>query len=123
MYVQVIRNRLLVIKDFLYFIKERLFDIILLRSTKRVIFLKAVAKPIQVIAYFNKDGSINPIRFKLEEDGGKVIKIERVLKAEQERLAGNIMKKFTCSSIIGGVEKLYEIRYDSKSYKWVFFKI
>lgn len=85
--------------------------------------MKVVAKPIQMIAWFNKDGSINPIRFKVEEDGDKVIKVDRVLKAERERLAGNIMEKFTCSSVIDGIEKLYEVKYDSKSYKWILFKI
>lgn len=85
--------------------------------------MKVVAKPIQMIAWFNKDGSINPIRFKLEEDGDKVIKVDRVLKAEQERLAGCIMEKFTCSSVINGVEKIFELKYDSKSYKWILFKI
>lgn len=85
--------------------------------------MKVVAKPIQMIAWFNKDGSINPIRFKIEEDGNKVIKVDRILKSERERLAGCIMEKFTCSSVIDGVEKLYEVKYDSKSYKWILFKI
>ncbi|MGG7143449.1 hypothetical protein ACQPVP_08280 [Clostridium nigeriense] len=84
--------------------------------------MKVVAKPIQMIAWFNKDGSINPIRFKVEEDGDKVIKVDRVLKTERERLAGNIMEKFTCSSVIDGIEKLYEIKYDSNTYKWILFK-
>lgn len=85
--------------------------------------MKVIAKPIQMIAWFNKDGSINPIRFKVEEDGEKVIKVDRVLKSEQERLAGSIMEKFTCTSIINGVEKIFEVKYDSKSYKWILFKI
>ncbi len=85
--------------------------------------MKVVAKPIQMIAWFNKDGSINPIRFKLEEDWDKVIKVDMILKAEQERLAGSIMEKFTCSSCINGVEKIFEVKYDSKSYKWILFKI
>lgn len=84
--------------------------------------MKVVAKPIQMIAWFNKDGSINPIRFKIEEDGDKVIKVDRVLKTERERLAGNIMEKFICSSIIDGIERLYEIKYDSNTYKWILFK-
>lgn len=50
-----------------------------------MVFLKVVAKPIQMIALFNKDGSISPIRFK--------------------------------------VEKIFEVKYDSKSYKWILFKI
>lgn len=82
-----------------------------------------IAKPIQMIAWFNEDGSINPIRFKVDEGGDKVIKVDRVLKSEQERLAGSIMEKFTCTSIINGAEKIFEVKYDSKSYKWILFKI
>lgn len=85
--------------------------------------MKVVAKPIQMIVWFNEDGSINPIRFKVDEDGDKVIKVDRVLKSEQERLAGSIMEKFTCTSVINGVEKIFEVKYDSKSYKWILFKI
>ena len=85
--------------------------------------MKVVVKPIQMIAWFNEDGSINPIKFKIEEDGAKVIKINKILKSEREKLAGNIMEKFTCTSTIGGTEKIFEVKYDSKSYKWILFKI
>lgn len=85
--------------------------------------MKVVAKPIQMIAWFNEDGSISPIRFKLEEDGSKVINISNILKREKEKLAGNIMEKFTCTSSINGVEKIFEVKYDAKSYKWILFKI
>ena len=85
--------------------------------------MKVVGKPIQMIAWFNEDGSISPIRFKMEEDGAKVIKINKVIKQEQERLAGNIMEKFTCTSTINGIEKIFEVKYDAKSYKWILFKI
>lgn len=85
--------------------------------------MKVVAKPIQMIAYFKEDGSINPIKFKIEEDGVKVIKIDKILKSEREKLAGNIMEKFTCTSTINGIEKIFEVKYDSKSYKWILFKI
>ena len=99
-----------------------MFDIIDLGISKGGIYLKVVAKPIQMIAWFNKDGSINPLKFKLDEDEVKVIKIEKILKREKERLAGSIMEKFVCSSCINGEEKLYEIKYDSSTYKWILFK-
>lgn len=85
--------------------------------------MKVIAKPIQMIAWFNEDGTINPIRFKINEEENKVVKIDKILKAEKEKLAGNIMEKFTCTSIINGVEKIFELKYDTKSYKWILFKI
>lgn len=85
--------------------------------------MKVVAKPIQMIAWFNEDGTINPIKFKINEEENKVIKIDKILKREQEKLAGNIMEKFTCSSCINGIEKIFELKYDIKNYKWILFKI
>lgn len=82
--------------------------------------MKVVAKPISMITHHLEDGSINPIRFKMED---KVIKIDKIIKQEREKLAGNIMEKFLCSSTINGTEKIYEIKFDTKTYKWILFKI
>lgn len=100
-----------------------MFAILEIRISMGGISLKVVAKPIKMIAWFNEDGSINPIKFKIEEDEAKVIKINKILKREKEKLAGNIMEKFVCSSSINGVERIFEIKYDAKSYKWILFKI
>ena len=97
-----------------------MFDIINLRISRGGIYLKVIAKPIQMIAWFNKDGSINPIRFKIDEEESKVIKIDRILKRDKEKLAGNVMEKFVCSSCIDGIE--FEIKYDVTKYKWILFK-
>ena len=104
------------------FTKEHMFDIINLRISRGGIYLKVIAKPIQMIAWFNKDGSINPIRFKIDEEESKVIKIDRILKRDKEKLAGNVMEKFVCSSCIDGIEKIFEIKYDVTKYKWILFK-
>lgn len=84
--------------------------------------MKILSKPIKMIAWFNDNGNINPIKFQIQEDGNRVVKIDRVIKKEQEKLAGNIMEKFTCVSNINGAEKIYEVKYDSKSYKWILYK-
>lgn len=84
--------------------------------------MKVVAQPIQMIAWFNKDGSINPIRFKIDEEESKVIKIERILKREHEKLAGKPMEKFMCSTCIDGIERIFELKYDISSCKWILFK-
>ncbi|MDU4147927.1 MAG: hypothetical protein E7H86_08965 [Bifidobacterium breve] len=82
--------------------------------------MKIVNKPIDVIAYCNKDGDIEPIRIRLDE---KVIRIERILARETEKLCGNYMEKFTCTSTINNVEKMFEIKYELKTHKWILFKI
>ncbi|MEG0577885.1 MAG: hypothetical protein RR500_08505 [Bacilli bacterium] len=81
------------------------------------------AKPIQVIAWFDDKGKINPIKFKLEteEEETKVIYINKILNSELEKLSGTPMWKFTCNSLIDGIEKNYKIKYDLLSSKWILF--
>lgn len=81
------------------------------------------AKPIQVIAWFDDKGKINPIKFKLEteEEEIKVIFIDKILNREFEKLAGTPMWKFTCKSLVNGVEQNYKIKYDLLSSKWIIF--
>ncbi|MFW2487882.1 hypothetical protein ACN077_04805 [Clostridium chromiireducens] len=43
--------------------------------------MKVVSKRIEMIAYFRKDGKINPIRFRIEEEiKCQVIKIGKIIK-------------------------------------------
>ena len=87
--------------------------------------MKVIAKPIEMVAWFENQGNINPIRFRMEcEDKSyKVIKIDKVIKKNSEKIAGNIMQIFICSSIIDGIEKNYELKYEINSCKWMLFKI
>lgn len=87
--------------------------------------MKVVAKPIDVLAWFDKDGMPNPVRFRIIDDTGgfNVIKVDRVVIREKEKLAGNEMLKFQCQSNIRGTEKPYELKYELKSCKWMLFKI
>lgn len=82
-----------------------------------------IARPVKVIALFNENGKIEPIKFKIEEESSsEVVVIKRILKDENERLAGKEMKKFTCSSTFNGVERIIELKYDISSSKWILFK-
>ena len=85
--------------------------------------MKVVAKPIDMVAWFDKEG-IHPTRFKIEgKDGDVVVKIGRVIKKGSEKLAGNLMLVFTCESEINGHLKPYEIKYEINTMKWILFKI
>lgn len=85
--------------------------------------MKVVAKPIQMVAWFDEDG-IHPTRFQIEgKDGKVVVKIGKVVKKGSEKLAGNPMLVFTCESEINGQLKPYEIKYEISTMKWILFKI
>ena len=87
--------------------------------------MKVVAKPIEMIAWTDEKGNINPVRFKLTKADGSnsVVKIDKVITKETEKLAGNYMQVFKCQSVVNGAEKLYEIKYEIGTCKWILFKI
>lgn len=86
--------------------------------------MKVVCKPIEMIAWFEKNGEIHPIRFKvLENDQVKVIAIQRVQAVHLEKLAGNPMYVFDCQSHIDGLVKIYQLKYEVRTCKWFLFKI
>lgn len=85
--------------------------------------MRTVAIEIEMICHFSKDG-ITPLRFKyLEGDNYKVIKVDRVITRNTERLCGNIALIFYCQSVIDGVERLYQLKYMVSEYRWILFKI
>ena len=87
--------------------------------------MKIVAKPIQMIAWFEEDGAPHPIKFRLnnEEQYWTTIKVDKVITIEKEKLAGNHMYVFKCQSNIDNVLKIYELKYELHTCKWMLFKI
>lgn len=86
--------------------------------------MKVVAKNIEMIAYFEEDGKIKPIRFRIrEEESFKVVSIAKIMKIDSEKLCGNRMWVYTCSAVIDNIEKVFEIKYDIEKCKWILFKI
>ena len=81
--------------------------------------------PVEMVSYTDNKGSIRPVRFRMQVDNEamQVIKIDRVLVTETEKLAGNIMLVYKCQSVIDNVERLFEIKYELKSCRWILYKI
>ncbi len=87
--------------------------------------MKVVAKPIDMLAWFDKGGTLTPIRFRMtgEDKCNHIIKIDRVITMGKEKLAGNDMLVYRCESNIEGTEKIYELKFEIKTCKWMLFKI
>ena len=90
-----------------------------------MLFLKVVAKPIEVTVWFDTNGAVYPTKFKVikEDEVAEIIKIDKIIKQAKERIAGNYMLIFTCQSLINGAERVYEIRYEINACKWILYKI
>lgn len=79
--------------------------------------MKILNEPIDMIAVFKKEtGQIIPFKFKYDD---KSIKVERVCKVYEEKLAGNRRVVFVC---IHNEKDVYEIKYEADSFKWYLFK-
>lgn len=86
--------------------------------------MKVIAKPIEMVAWFDSYGVIHPIRFKIcEDDHASVIKISKIITRSKERTCGNDTIVFTCSGIIENFEKTFEVKYEIKTLRWILFKL
>ncbi|WP_435789647.1 hypothetical protein [Clostridium sp.] len=87
--------------------------------------MKVIAKPIEVVVWTDIRGNIHPVRFKItnEDESNFVVKIDKVICVDKEKLAGNNMLVYKCQSVINGLDKLYEIKYELSSCRWILFKI
>lgn len=86
--------------------------------------MEVVNVPIDALIWTDKDGSIHPVRFRLVEDEGyRIIKIDKLISAEKIKLFGHINIVFRCQSVIDYIEKVFELRYIVDECRWVLWKI
>jgi len=83
-----------------------------------VVSMKILMQPIEMIAWFTKDGVPKPIRFKFDD---LVIKVQVISKSE-EKLAGNRMMIFRCQSEINGELRPFELKFELQTCVWFLFK-
>lgn len=82
--------------------------------------MKILMKPIEMIAWFTKEGVLNPIRYKIDD---KVIRIDQVTSKSEEKLAGNRMIIYRCQSEINGELRPFELKFELQTCKWFLFKM
>jgi hypothetical protein len=87
--------------------------------------MKVIAKPIEMVAWFTKEGIPHPVRFRIQnkDETFSVVKINRVILIDKEKLAGTPMYVFDCNSIINREKRMLQLKYELQSCKWMLFKI
>lgn len=80
--------------------------------------------PVDMIAYHTAKGEPTPIKFQVI-DGHEVctIKVNKVLDRVKEKALGKNILRFSCVSIINGIEKRYELRLFQETVQWVLYKM
>lgn len=87
--------------------------------------MRVIAKPIEMLAWFGADGVPHPVKFKItnKDETESSIKIDKILRQSEERLAGNRMLVFSCLGMVGDKVRPFEIKYELGTCKWIMFKI
>lgn len=87
--------------------------------------MKILMKPIEMIAWFNQDDFPVPLRYRItaEDMTNKVIRVDKILFRQEEKLAGNKMILYRCESVINDVQKVFELKYELSTCKWFLFKM
>lgn len=78
-----------------------------------------------MIAWFTKDGYPIPLRYRLvdEEEKNIVIKVDKILFKDEEKIAGNKMLLYRCESAINNTIRIFELKYEIATCKWFLFKM
>ena len=86
--------------------------------------MKIVKKEIDVLCWFDQQGYPNPVRFRLVDESGEhlVVKIQRVITRDFEKLAGHKMFVFTCQCTIQNLVRTVVIKYELENCKWILYK-
>ncbi|HYE83281.1 MAG TPA: hypothetical protein VEG39_14090 [Clostridia bacterium] len=87
--------------------------------------MKTIRKPIEAIVLFDLEGNPVPIKFRYLDDGSELvtIKVDRVIKRDLDKFAGNRMMKFTCQTCIGNQVRPFELRFEIDTSKWFIYKL
>ncbi|MFL0267247.1 hypothetical protein [Candidatus Clostridium radicumherbarum] len=87
--------------------------------------MKILATPIDMVCWFEKSGLPHPVRFKLlaDDESQVVIKVDKVKFIDKEKIAGNEMLIFKCESVFGNQQKIFELKYELRTCKWILWKI
>lgn len=87
--------------------------------------MKVLMRSVDMICCTSKDGIITPIKFRIADDEKeyKIIRIDKILTRDEEKLAGNRMLVFKVQSIINNCEWLFEMKYEFSTCKWFLYKI
>ena len=78
--------------------------------------------PIQMVCAFSTQGDIKPLRFKYEDPEHQIITVDvdNILARKEMSIGYGGSLIFTCESEIDDVKRMYELRYEIGTHKWVF---
>lgn len=86
--------------------------------------MKIVMQPIDIVAWFTRDGIPHPVRYRVGNDeDSQVVKIDHIAFRSEEKVAGNRMFIFRCQGMINNNLKEFELKYELQTCKWMLWKM
>ncbi len=87
--------------------------------------MKTIMKPVDMLAWFDEQGTPHPIRFRIKsaESEDMIIRIERIMFKQRQKSGGNIMMRFDCRAHDGRMPREVQINYETASCKWYLMKM
>ncbi len=86
--------------------------------------MKVINQEVELLCLFD-EGIPNPIRLRLTNEEGQkqVVKIDKVLQRDFEKLAGNRMYVYTCQCSINERLRMITLKYEMDTCKWFIYKM
>jgi len=87
--------------------------------------MKTLRKPVEAIVLFDLEGNAMPIKFRYLDDAEELVtvKVDKIIKKDIDKFAGNRMIKFTCQAQVGNQLKPFELRFEIDTSRWFIYKI
>ena len=76
--------------------------------------------PVDVISTCNADGSIKPLRLRMEDEAHQLLRIdiEEVISCKEIQYVGIEAHVFLCRATVRGKESVFELKYTIRSHNW-----
>ena len=76
--------------------------------------------PVDVISVCSADGSIKPLRLRMEDEDHQLLRIdiEEVISCKEIQYVGIEAHVFLCRATIRGKESVFELKYTIRSHNW-----
>lgn len=83
-----------------------------------------VNTPIDVISVCSAGGEIRPLRFRMEREDHKLIRVDisEIISSRQIQYVGIEAQIFLCKAVVEGQEWLFELKYTIRSHCWCLFR-
>lgn len=80
--------------------------------------------PVDVISVCNADGSIKPLRLRLEDEEHQLLRIDidEVISVKEIQYVGIEAHVFLCRAVVRGKEWVFELKYTIRSHSWCWMR-